>query len=178
MKTHHQIASIISLGLLMTTTVFAVNVGDRVECKWKGGSTLYKGTVAEQHGNNIFVHYDDGDKEHTTTKLCMSLNTISVGDRVQCNWKGGGTLYSGRVASVSNARIFVHYDDGDKENTTTSMCSVISHSNPVGTRVTCNWKGGGILYKGFVAETRGSRITVHYDDGDKEQTTADKCKPG
>lgn len=43
-----------------------IEVGDRVHCRWKGGPYYYPGRVARQEGENIFVHYDDGDKERTT----------------------------------------------------------------------------------------------------------------
>lgn len=47
------------------------NVDDRVECRWKNGSTWYQGVIAEKTGNQVFIHYNDGDKEHTTIDKCQ-----------------------------------------------------------------------------------------------------------
>ena len=45
-------------------------VGDSVSCNWKGGGTWYPGTIAEKTGNAVFIHYNDGDKEHTKLSMC------------------------------------------------------------------------------------------------------------
>jgi hypothetical protein len=43
-----------------------IAVGSRVECRWKGGSAYYAGVIAQMNGDQIFVHYDDGDREWST----------------------------------------------------------------------------------------------------------------
>lgn len=45
----------------------------------------------------------------------------------------------------------------------------------VGSRVECDWKGGGKYYPGTVAKMSGKSVDINYDDGDKETTTVDKC---
>jgi hypothetical protein len=82
----------------------------------------------------------------------------------------------------------INYDDGDVEATTPEMCRSLSPAGTqivatgggsfeVGARVSCNWKNGGTFYDGRVAEQRAAgRILIHYDDGDVEETTPDKCR--
>jgi hypothetical protein len=117
-----------------------------------------------------------------------SAGSLAVNDRVSCNWKGGGTYYDGRIAEIRGSNVFVHYDDGDTEETSPSMCRMLEKSGggalvatdgslAPGTRVSCNWKRGGTYYDGQVAEVRpGGRVLINYDDGDVEETTPDQCR--
>jgi hypothetical protein len=117
---------------------------------------------------------------------------LAVGDRVSCNWKGGGTYYDGRVAELRGGNVFIHYDDGDTEETAPSMCRLLEKGSGAGSpaiasgggngfgegaRVSCDWKGGGTYYDGTVGAVRpDGRILVNYDDGDVEETTPDRCR--
>ncbi|MGQ0587413.1 MAG: hypothetical protein ACT4PK_09460, partial [Gammaproteobacteria bacterium] len=72
--------------------VSGFEVGDRVQCNWKEQGTYYPGVIARRDGDQVLVHYDDGDKEQTLLTQCR-------GDlRVQCNWKGHGQYYPGVIA--------------------------------------------------------------------------------
>lgn len=48
----------------------AIVQGSKVQCRWKNGKTWYSGVVAEKTGDNVFINYNDGDKEHTTVSMC------------------------------------------------------------------------------------------------------------
>jgi len=104
------------------------NIDDRVECRWKNGSTWYPGVIVERTGNHVFIHYNDGDKEHTTIDKCRKHGKTShteglgKGSRVSCYWKGGTTLYPGVIVEKTGNQVFIHYNDGDKEHTTVDMC--------------------------------------------------------
>ena len=98
-------------------------VGDRVLANWTHDEYWYPATIRTIDGERIYVRFDDGDKEWTTSKHLMDID-IEVGDRVHCKWKGGPNYYPGRVARKDGETIFVHYDDGDKEKTTTNMVRV------------------------------------------------------
>ena len=104
------------------------NVDDRVECLWKNGSTWYAGVIVEKTGKQVFIHYDDGDKEHTTINKCRKIGdaapagSLRKGSRVSCYWKGGRTLYPGVIKEKTGNQVFIHYNDGDKEHTTIDMC--------------------------------------------------------
>ena len=49
-------------------------VGSIVECRWKGGTEWYRGTIlqAGADGVSIAVKYEDGDSETTKTGACRS----------------------------------------------------------------------------------------------------------
>ncbi len=40
-----------------------LGVGSRIFCRWMGGAVYYGGRIKEMRGEQIFIHYDDGDKE-------------------------------------------------------------------------------------------------------------------
>jgi hypothetical protein len=47
----------------------AITVGDRVFCRWKGGPFYQPGEVMRQHGERIFVSYEDGREEWSSVRL-------------------------------------------------------------------------------------------------------------
>jgi uncharacterized protein (DUF983 family) len=112
------------------------DAGTRVSCNWQGRGRMYSGTVARRLGSTtIRVHYDDGDRETTSTHNCRFVgyggNTVSrpssggwsAGSRVACNWQGRGRMYNGVIARrFGPTTIRIHYDDGDRETTSISMC--------------------------------------------------------
>lgn len=51
---------------------------------------------------------------------------ISVNDRVFARWQGGPVLYTGKAAKVEGDRVFIEYDDGDKEWTTSILVNVLA----------------------------------------------------
>lgn len=142
-------------------------------CRWKGGSKEYAGQVAEVRGDQIFVHYDDGDRELTTPSLCRKDEEASrtvadfpVGARVHCHWKGGPTEYPGTVAAVEGDRLFVHYDDGDQERILPSLCRAAGAAEPGATLyeiVSSSNPGGGNAYQGQVAvRKQGDVFDLHW----------------
>ena len=106
------------------------------------------------------------------------LADYKVGDRVECNWKSGGKFYSGRVGAKESGKLFINYDDGDKEHTTADMCRPLESSGGLGegSSVECRWKNGTTWYPGTIAKKTGKQVFIHYNDGDKEDTTLDKCR--
>lgn len=105
----------------------AIAQGSSVECLWKNGRTWYSGVVAEKTGNAVFIHYNDGDKEHTTVDKCRARGGVTPsaemvkGSAVSCKWKGG-SWYPGVIVEKTGNNVFIHYNDGDKEHTKLSMC--------------------------------------------------------
>jgi hypothetical protein len=171
------------------------HVGDRVSCNWLGKGAFYEGIIGELRARGrVFVQYDDGDTEETSFQMCRPSNATTTtlpgkkfraGDRVSCNWKGGGAFYEGKVQRVlASSRLFIQYDDGDQEETSAGMCK--ASSTPTlktggpfkkGDRVSCNWQSGGTFYDGKVADLRaGGRIFIQYDDGDTEETAPNLCR--
>ena len=120
--------ALLSLSFFSTTALAEFNVDDRVECRWKNGTTWYPGIIAEKTGSQVFIHYNDGDKEHTTINKCRKTGSsaptgsLVKGSRVSCYWKGGKTLFPGVIKEKTGNQVFIHYNDGDKEHTTLDMC--------------------------------------------------------
>lgn len=98
-------------------------IADRVLANWTHDVYWYPATIQSIEGERIYVHFDDGDKEWTTSDRLMNID-IEVGDRVHCRWKGGPYYYPGHVTHKEGERIHVHYDDEDKEWTTIACVRV------------------------------------------------------
>jgi hypothetical protein len=92
-----------------------------------------------------------------------------VGDRVLANWTHDKYWYPATIRKIDGERIYVQFDDGDKEWMTDTHLLEIDIE--VGDRIYCKWKGGPHYYPGRVASKDGESIDVHYDDGDKEKTS-------
>lgn len=92
-----------------------------------------------------------------------------VGDRVLADWSNDAYWYPATVREVSGDRIYVRFDDGDKEWTTNERLMAIDIEP--GDRVYCRWQDGRYYYPGRVTQMNSEKIHVQYDDGDKEWTT-------
>ncbi len=175
------------LALLAAPAFADFKVGDAVECNWKNGGKNYPGRVAAIDGGKLFIHYNDGDKEHTTGAMCQPLAVaanapLDKGSSVECLWKGGKTWYPGVIAEKTGKQVFIHYNDGDKEHTSIGKCRAKGAAAPTGSLgkgspVSCNWKGGGTWFPGVIAEKTGDAVFIHYNDGDKEHTKLSSCRP-
>jgi hypothetical protein len=90
--------------------------GDRVWAPWDRG-TLFAGTIDQVRGDEVHIHYDDGDAGWVRREQLLPLE-IPVGLRVLARWKMGRHVYPGVVSQVQGERLFINYDDGDREWTT------------------------------------------------------------
>ncbi|MCC7493980.1 MAG: DUF4537 domain-containing protein [Fimbriimonadaceae bacterium] len=98
-----------------------------------------------------------------------------AGDRVLCQWSHDLFWYPATVRQAAPGRVYVKFDDGDKEWTVPER--VMPLDLEVGDRVYCRWQGGDEYYPGQVSLAEGSeRIHVVYDDGDQEWTTVGFCR--
>lgn len=87
--------------------------GDRVWAPWSS-AILFCGTVDRIEDNEVHIHFDDGDRGWVLREQVVPLE-IPIGLRVAARWKMGTQFYPGTVAEVQGERIFIRYDDGDKE---------------------------------------------------------------
>ncbi len=46
--------------------------GTRVQCNWQNRGTYYPGTIASRQGRQVFINYDDGDRENGVIGQCRS----------------------------------------------------------------------------------------------------------
>jgi hypothetical protein len=112
---------LIAAALLVATPALAYDDGEWVLARWKGGDHWYPGVVAGSSDGRVKVRFDDGDVDTMPTRDVRPYSW-RAGSRVECNWKGGGTWYKGRIVSLGAENLRVDYDDGDTEKTKTGMC--------------------------------------------------------
>jgi len=105
----------------LVTSAGAQTVGDWVLGKYQGGAYWFPGVVESIGKGTVTVRYDDGDRE-TLGKKAVRPYDWMIGMKVECNFKGAGQWYSGKIASLAGEKIGIAYDDGDKENTKTGRC--------------------------------------------------------
>ncbi len=149
-----------------------VPVGTRVQSRWKGEKYFYRGTATQSEGERIFVAYDDGDEEWTTAGM-VRIGSATIGrwkpnDRVLCKWSRDQCWYPATIRDLSGQRVFVGFDDGDQEWTTSSL--LFDLDVPVGMLVQCRREGGQAFYVARITHKEGAQILVEYDDGTKEQS--------
>jgi DNA repair protein Crb2 Tudor domain len=95
--------------------------GDWVLARYKGGQYWYPGIVHSTGSGRVTVRYDDGDRETLEVSQVKPYNWV-IGASVECDFKGAGSWYAGKIASLSGESIGINYDDGDKERTKTGRC--------------------------------------------------------
>ncbi|BDA83401.1 hypothetical protein Sa4125_09430 [Aureimonas sp. SA4125] len=95
--------------------------GDWVLGNYKGAGYWFPGVVEKLDGGNITIRYDDGDRETVDISDVRAYDWM-IGMKVECNYKGQGTWYPGKIASLAGEKIGIAYDDGDKETTKTGRC--------------------------------------------------------
>ncbi|HHF58619.1 MAG TPA: tetratricopeptide repeat protein, partial [Thermoplasmatales archaeon] len=65
-----------------------LSCGDMIECRWKKEEKFYQAEIVRVNGNNLYVKYNDGEKEHTTISMIRlvddaeerALKKIEIGD--------------------------------------------------------------------------------------------------
>lgn len=94
---------------------------------------------------SFFVMDTDANKVLGRKDIGFSMKALVnfvKGARVSCNWKNKGKWYPGKVAKVKGKKIYIKYDDGDKETTTHSSCVALDSGSSAGeTMVTVNVQG-------------------------------------
>lgn len=151
---------------------------DRIECRWRGGNEYFPGEIVRRHGEVINVHFDDGDEETTLIRLTRLQKDdwlpdappqpLGAGDRVLGRWFDD-FWYPGILLDINGKRLHVLFDDNDQAHLTWDRVRPVDVD--VGDQVFCRFKGGPAYFPGEIAERRGERIFVRYDDGREEWTS-------
>jgi hypothetical protein len=92
---------------------FSFQEGDRVFAR-TGDGFKYPGDIVEIIDDRVVVQTLLGHEMIVTAELVGEFS-LNIGDAVDCRWKGGETFYPGRIAELVGQRVFIHYDDGEKE---------------------------------------------------------------
>ena len=117
-------AGLAVLGVLLSTQIANAqfNPGQWVLSQYQGGVYYYPGVVVGQQGNMVTTRYDDGDIDTRPSNQVKHYNW-RPGTRVECNYRGAGQWYRGRISGMQgNTGLSIAYDDGDFENTVTGRC--------------------------------------------------------
>lgn len=104
-----------------TPVAQAQTPGDWVLARFRNGNYWYPGVVQGIGGGRITVQYDDGDRETLPVGLVRPYDW-TIGSRVQCNFRGAGSWYPGRITALGGSSLSIAYDDGDRERTGTGRC--------------------------------------------------------
>lgn len=117
------LAPLAALALIIAqpTATLAQNKGDWVLANYQEAGYWFPGVVSARDGDHITVQYDDGDVE-TLHRRLVKPYTWKVGTSVECNFKGAGDWYAGKIAKLDDPKVTIKYDDGDVETTTTGAC--------------------------------------------------------
>lgn len=99
----------------------AQSPGDWVLARYRNGNYWFPGVIDRIAGERITIRYDDGDRETLYADKVRPYDW-RVGTRVECNFRGAGRWYSGRIAALSGGTVRIDYDDGDRESTNTGRC--------------------------------------------------------
>lgn len=89
-------------------------------------SWWYPAVIVAADGGTFEVVYEDGDRSPLTAAQLRPFS-MSVGQRVYGNWRGGGSYYPGRISEVVGEAIHIQYDDGDREWSTPRMVRIHEH---------------------------------------------------
>lgn len=114
---------IVAAGVLASgaSAALAQTKGDWVLGNYKGAGYWFPGVIEKIGGGSVTIRYDDGDRETVSTSAVRPYDWM-IGMKVECNFKGAGDWYPGKIASLAGEKIGITYDDGDKETTRTGRC--------------------------------------------------------
>lgn len=115
--------SLLALAILgaSLSSAQAFTAGDWVLGRFQDGNYWFPGVVQSVKGSNIIVVYDDGDREVLNRRSVRPYDW-KIGSQIECNYRGAGDWYAGKITSLGGENLAIIYEDGDKERTTTAFC--------------------------------------------------------
>jgi hypothetical protein len=115
--------SVLTVALMAAGSLHATaqTKGDWVLGNYQGAGYWFPGVVEKLGGGKVTVRYDDGERETLDISDVRAYDWM-IGMKVECNYKGKGDWYPGKIASLAGEKIGIAYDDGDKETTKTGRC--------------------------------------------------------
>jgi hypothetical protein len=125
------------------------------------------------NGDKIHIHYDDGEREHTTIRVVRVLRGPAdhpwrEGDRVLALWPPEPFLYPAVIKRIEDeALMHVDYDDGDRAVLTPDVIFPIElrAGQPVFARRNRRVKQ---YHPGVITQVSGEELHVRYDEGGEE----------
>ncbi len=112
--------------------------------------------------------------------MAVGLLTVSTtafayekGDRVLALWEDA-FWYPGTVQSQDGNVVLIYFDDGDKATVDSERVNKLDWA--AGDKVECRWDYDNKNYPGTFVKVEGENVRIVYDDGDKANTTASRCR--
>ncbi|KAH8071060.1 cytidine deaminase [Aureococcus anophagefferens] len=172
-----------------------LDVGDKVEARYRGRSKFYPGKIARVRGDGTFdVDYDDGEKEtrvleeyiKSTGGSSGSRGRLREGAKVEARYRGRSEYCKGRIARDRGDGTFdIDYDDGEKETRVLEEYIKGLDSDDddrrsggslgEGDKVEARYRGREKYYPGKISRDRGDgTFDIAYDDGERETRVEEK----
>jgi len=162
-----------------------LEVGTRVEARFKNGRKYFKGEITRKYANGKYdISYDDGDRERMVSRdniriienTGTSLPKLAKGSRVEARFRNRRKFSKGEIARVNGDGTFdVDFDDGCKERRVLETnIKILDEEEPKllrkGDRVKAKFRGGRKMYNGTIERVLpGGLSDVKFDDGDFER---------
>jgi len=170
-------------------------VGEAVEADYGGEGTHYPGTVERVNEDGTYsIKYSDGDAEDNVPENRIRVATavaqpndseskdqFAVGDNVEADFGGEGTLFPGTIDKVVGDGTYdIKYSDGDHERNVPSarIRRLDVDTNPdedahakfkVGDAVEADYGGEGTFFPGKIDKINADgTYSIVYEDGDEE----------
>ena len=97
------------LALAAPRTRMDWQVGRRVFANWSHDEYWYPATIRSFEGDQVFVRFDDRDKEWMARNHLMPID-LEVGDAVVCKYKSGLDYFPAHILQREGERISVQYN--------------------------------------------------------------------
>ena len=148
-------------------TTNPAHAGKKVKCP-KCGTMCTIPKPAEE----VVEILDDIQVEAIEEKAAPATATSAgaVGQRVFARWQDG-FWYPATVRFADADEVMVKYDDGSAGSVTPAQVRPLVLKE--GERVQARWEGGPSYYPGKVAKWSAEKVSVHYDDGERETIGVD-----
>lgn len=106
--------------------------------------------------------------------FATAASAYQKGDWVLARFQNGPFWFPGVVESDNGRGVTVVYDDGDRETLASNL--VKNYDWQPGSVVECNFESSGKWFRGKITTLSGDKLSIAYDDGDKERTKTGLCR--
>ncbi len=142
-----------------------VQVGQRVQGRWRGGSTYYAGTIDGKDGARAHVAYDDGDQEWTEVGMLRVAGGVPPSARPHLVWtnSAAGEDRPSLVYLTSGSLTLATIAADDLDRTAAALAageSIAAQVIPLDALVSCK------------ADVDGPELTVAYRTGQNKTASA------
>lgn len=96
----------------------AYAIKNRVFAYSEDDEYYYPATITQIESDDIYIRYDDGEEEWTTSDYLSPLE-VAVGDEVESLWSEDEEYYMAEVLEVKGEQVRIQWEDDESEEWTT-----------------------------------------------------------